>query len=176
MTRIKVLIFINSFRAGGSERQALEVLKRLNRTRFEPIVACFQREGPLLSELPSDIGDIHTFPLQSFFTWPAFSQGRKFSKLIRQAGIQIIHCFDFYSNLFAIPWGRISGVPIILGARRDEASMRTPGQHRAELLVYRLATAIVANAEVIKEQLVVRDQVASDKVWVVQNGLDLNRF
>jgi len=176
MSRIKVLIFINSFRAGGSERQALEVIKRLDRTRFEPLVACFQKEGPLLSELPSDIDKIHTFPLESFFSWSVFMQGKKFSKLIRQAGIQIIQCFDFYSNLFAIPWGRMSCVPIILGARRDEASMRTPSQHRAELFVYRLATGIIANAESIKDQLVVRDKIVSDKIWVIQNGLDLDRF
>jgi glycosyltransferase involved in cell wall biosynthesis len=176
MRRIKVLIFINSFRAGGSERQALEVIRRLDRTRYEPFVACFQKEGPLLSELPADIGVIHTFPLQSFFSWASFKQGMAFSKLIQQAGIQIIQCFDFYSNLFAVPWGRISGIPIILGARRDEASMRTPGQHRTELLVYKLANGVIANAENIKDQLVVRDKVISDKVWVIQNGLDLDRF
>ena len=92
MSRIKVLIFINSFRAGGSERQALEVIKRLDRIRFEPFVACFQKEGPLLSELPADVGVIHTFPLQSFFSWPAFKEGRELNKFIRQAGIQIIQC------------------------------------------------------------------------------------
>jgi L-malate glycosyltransferase len=176
MVRIKVLVFINSFRVGGSERQALEVIKRLDRARFDPVVACFQKEGPLLSELPTDIGKIHTFPLESFFSWSAFKQGKEFSKLIRQGGIQIIQCFDFYSNLFAIPWGRISGVPIILGARRDEASMRTPRQHYAEVLVYKMANGVIANAETIKDQLVVRDKVISDKVWVIQNGLDLDRF
>jgi L-malate glycosyltransferase len=176
MVRIKVLIFINSFRAGGSERQALEVIKRLDRAKFEPVVACFQEEGPLLSELPTDIGKIHTFPLESFFSWSAFKQGKEFSKLIRQGGIQIIQCFDFYSNLFAIPWSRMSRVPIILGARRDEASMRTLRQHRTELWIYKLATGVVANAESIKDQLVVRDKLISDKVWVIQNGLDLDRF
>ena len=176
MSRIKVLVFINSFRAGGSERQAPELIKRLDRSRFEPIVACFQQNGPLLSELPSDVSDIHSFPLESFFSWSAFNQGMKFRKLIRQAGIQIIQCFDFYSNVFAIPWGRVSGVPIILGARRDEASMRTSQQHYTELFVYRLATGIIANAESIKEQLVVRDKLSSDRIWVIQNGLDLDRF
>ena len=76
MSRIKVLVFINSFRAGGSERQALEVIKRLDRTKFEPFVACFQREGPLLSELPSDIDVIHTFHLRSFFVGPPLSRER----------------------------------------------------------------------------------------------------
>ncbi|WP_447986174.1 glycosyltransferase [Nitrospira sp. Nam74] len=176
MRRSKVLIFINSFRAGGSERQALELIKRLDRTRYEPFVACFKKEGPLLSELPADVEFIHTFPLQSFFSCAFFKQGIAFSKLLQQAGIQIVQCFDFYSNLFAVPWGRISGVPIILGARRDEASMRTSGQHRTELLVYKLTNGVIANAESIKDQLVVRDKLVSDKVWVIKNGLDLDRF
>ena len=176
LSRIKVLVFINSFRAGGSERQALEVIKRLDRTKFEPFVACFQREGPLLSELPSDIDVIHTFHLRSFFSWSTFKQGKEFSRILRQAGIHIIQCFDFYSNLFAIPWGRVGRVPIILGARRDEASMRTPRQHYTELFVYKLATGVIANAESIKDQLVARDKLIPDKVWVIQNGLDLDRF
>lgn len=171
-----MLVFINSFRAGGSERQALEVIKRLDRTKFEPFVACFQREGPLLSELPSDIDVIHTFHLRSFFSWSTFKQGKEFSRILRQAGIHIIQCFDFYSNLFAIPWGRVGRVPIILGARRDEASMRTPRQHYTELFVYKLATGVIANAESIKDQLVARDKLIPDKVWVIQNGLDLDRF
>lgn len=176
MSKIKVLVFINSFRAGGSERQALEVIKRLDRMRFEPFVACFQKEGPLLSELPTDIGVIHTFTLQSFFNWSALKEGMELSRFIRQTGIEVLQCFDFYSNVFAIPWSRISGVPIILGARRDEASMRTPGQHRTELLVYKLADGVIANAENIKDQLVGRDKLASNKVWVIQNGLDIDRF
>src|SRR5207249_1521395 len=82
----------------------------------------------------------------------------------------------FYSNVFAIPLARLSGVPVILASRRDEANMRTLAQQRAELCSYYLATGVVANAEAIKDQLVRRDKVSSEKVWVIHNGLDLDRF
>src|SRR5207247_1769118 len=64
----------------------------------------------------------------------------------------------------------------ILASRRDEANMRTSVQRWAELWSYGLATGVVANAEAIKDQLIKRDKVSSEKVWVIHNGLDLDRF
>ena len=39
-----------------------------------------------------------------------------------------------------------------------------------------MATGVIANADAIKDQLVRRDKVSAKKVWVIHNGLDLDRF
>jgi len=176
MKKIRVLIFTNSFRSGGSERQAIELVKRLNRSQFEPIVACFQKDGALSDELPFSLDEVHGFPVAGFFNSAAVRQARRFLGLLRQLHVQVVQCFDFYSNIFAIPVAWMARVPVIVGSRRDEASMRTAAQRRAELFSYRLATAVVANAERIKDQLVRRDKVSPERVWVIHNGLDLDRF
>ena len=176
MNKSRVLIFTNSFRLGGSERQAVELIKRLDRSCFKPIVACFQEDGPLREELPSDILDVYKFPLKGFFNVTAVLQAGQFLRFLGRMRVQVVQCFDFYSNVFAIPLARLSGVPVILASRRDEASMRTMAQQRVERWSYYLATGVVANAEAIKDQLVKRDKVFSEKVWVIHNGLDLDRF
>lgn len=176
MKKIRVLIFANSFRRGGSERQVVELIKHLDRSQFEPIVACFHEDGPLFEELPSDVREVHKFPLKGFFNAVALRQAGRFLGLLKRTRVQIVQCFDFYSNVFAIPLARLSGVPVILASRRDEASMRTPAQRRAERWSYHLATGVVTNAEAIKDQLVRRDKVSSEKIWVIHNGLDLDRF
>jgi glycosyltransferase involved in cell wall biosynthesis len=176
MKKIRVLVFTNSFRIGGSERQALELIKRVDPARFEITVACFQKDGPLLTDLPLAITQPHEFPLERFFHPSTAGHAFRFIRLLKRNHIQVIQCFDFYSNLFAIPLARLAGVPVILASRRDEASMRTPAQRRAELWSYYLATGVVANAEAIKDQLVRRDRVSSGKVWVIHNGLDVDRF
>jgi len=176
MNKIRVLVFANSFRIGGSERQAVEFIKRVDPARFEIVVACFQKDGPLLEELPLTITQLHEFPLHSFFHPSTAGQAFRFIRLLKRAHIQVVQCFDFYSNLFAIPLARLAGVPVVLGSRRDEASMRTPAQRRAELWSYYWATGVIANADAIKEQLVRRDKVSADKVWMIHNGLDLDRF
>src|SRR5438445_3291975 len=152
MNKIRVLVFANSFRIGGSERQAVEFIKRVDPARFEITVACFQEDGPLLKELPLTITQLHEFPFHSFFHPSTAGQAFRFIRLLKRAHIQVVQCFDFYSNLFAIPLARLCGVPVILASRRDEASMRTLAQQRAELCSYYVATGVVANAEAIKDQ------------------------
>jgi L-malate glycosyltransferase len=176
MTKIRVLIFANSFRIGGSERQAVELIKQLDTTNFEPVVACFQKEGPLIAELPDGIGQVREFRLSGFSNFKALRTGLEFALFLRQMRVQVVQCFDFYTNVFGIPFARLAGVPIILGCRREEALTKTTAQRLVERWSYGLASGIIANAEAIKEQLVERDGISSEKVRVIHNGLDLKRF
>lgn len=176
MKKIRVLIFANSFRLGGSERQAVELIKHLDRTDFEPVVACFQKEGPLIDELPDGLDPVRAFSLSGFTNFNALRRGVEFAAFLRKLRVQIVQCFDFYSNVFAIPLARVAGVPVILGCRREEALTKTSAQRMVERGVYHLATGVITNAEAIKEQVVDREGIRSEKVWVIHNGLDLKRF
>lgn len=172
----RVLVFTNNFLTGGSERQAVELVKRLDRSRFEPFMACFRKEGPFIHDLPPGLGDVHVFPLTSFCNATAVREGIRYLRFLRRNRIDVVQSFDFYANLFAIPLSRLAGVPVVLGCRRDEGVMRTRAHQKAERWAYRLATGIVANARAIKDQLVRRDGLKAESVWVVPNGLDLARF
>lgn len=176
MRKTRVLVFTNCFRIGGSERQAVELVKQLDRARFDPMVACFRNVGPLIDDLNGYLADVQSFPLTGFRNMTAVREATKFLKFLGRTRIDVLQSFDFYSNLFAIPLARLAGVPVILGSRRDEGSMRTPAQQRAERWSYTLASGVVANAQAIKDQLLLRDGVRSEKVWVIPNGLDLEAF
>ena len=49
----------------------MELIKRLDRSSMELLVACFDREGPLAEELAGYLDDIHAFPLKGFLNAPA---------------------------------------------------------------------------------------------------------
>ena len=85
MSKIRVLVFTNSFRIGGSERQAVELIKRVDPARFEIIVACFQKDGPLLKELPLAISQLHEFPLVGFFHPSTAGHAFRFIRLLKRA-------------------------------------------------------------------------------------------
>ena len=54
--RVPIGIFLWSFQPGGTERQTIELIRRLSRERFDVHVACFHREGawlPRAEELAS---------------------------------------------------------------------------------------------------------------------------
>jgi len=176
MAKRRILIFTNSFRIGGSEGQALQLIKHLDRSRFDVHVACFDREGPLLDQLPLDVGEVPAFPLTGFANLNAARQAAAFIALLRKIKIQIVQTFDLYTNVFGIPLARLAGVPVTVGSRRDHGIKRTTWQVHAERWSLRLARRVVANAEAIKSRMVEDGILGTDHILVIKNGLDLSRF
>ena len=176
MAKRRILIFTNSFRIGGSEGQAVQLIKHLDRSRFDIHVACFDREGPLLDQLPADVGEVPGFPLTGFANLNAVRQAAAFIAFLRKTRIQIVQTFDLYTNVFGLPLARLAGVPVTVGSRRDHGVKRTAWQVRAERWSLRLAMQVVVNAEAIKQRLVQEKSLTADRILVIQNGLDLSRF
>ena len=172
----RILIFTNSFRIGGSEGQAIQLIRNLDRSRFEVYVACFDREGPLLDQLPSDLRAVEDFPLKSFADPGTIRQAIRFIAFLRKNRIQVVQTFDFYTNIFGIPLAKLARVPIVIGSRRDYSVKRTKGQRIAERVSLRLALKVVTNAEAIKQRLIDERWLPEDRVHVIYNGLDLCRF
>ena len=176
MIKRKILIFTNSFRIGGSEGQALQLIQHLDRSRFDVHIACFDREGPLLERLPPDIEEVASFPLTGFANCNAVRQAAAFIAFLRKAKIQIVQTFDLYTNVFGLPLARLAGVPVTVGSRRDHGVRRTAWQARAEQWSFRLAMQVVANADAIKSRLVQEQVLGADRISVIRNGLDLSHF
>ena len=55
LPRVRVLFVIGSMGGGGAERQVLEILKRLDRSRFELVLYLANKQGELLCEVPADV-------------------------------------------------------------------------------------------------------------------------
>ena len=76
-------------------------------------------------------------------------------------------------------WGRfaarLAGVPRIVHSDRSLAPIRTPWQRRLEPLANRLTDRFLTNATAVAERLAV-EGVARDRIRVVRNGVDLDRF
>src|SRR5262249_42059748 len=59
--------------------------------------------------------------------------------------------------------------------KRETLGLRSPVQTKLELLAFKLANAIVVNAEAVRTHLL-KAGVAEMKTTVIYNGLDLDRF
>ena len=59
-SRIRVLFVIGTMGGGGAERQVIEILSRLDRSRFEPFLYLAMKQGELLPEVPADV-PIHAY-------------------------------------------------------------------------------------------------------------------
>jgi glycosyltransferase involved in cell wall biosynthesis len=173
----EVLQLINSFHQGGSERQAVQLARLLaksNRHRLH--VACLERRGVLLDEaLRLNLAEIPEYPLTSFYDANAIRQLRRFAAYLRKHRVEVVQTHDFYTNVFGMAAAALARVPVRIASRRETGGMRTRAQKKIERSVYRLAHAIVANAEAVRRGLIV-EGVSDEKIFTVYNGLDLERL
>lgn len=168
-----VLHLIPSFHQGGSEQQAVQLVKLLQEDgTYRVHVACLEREGVLLHEIESPgFIDIPEFRLNSFYDANMVRQLRRCSKFIRDNEIEIVQTHDFYTNIFGMAAAALARVPVRIAAKR-ETGMRSSLQRFIERRAFGLSNAIVANAERVKKYLV-ESGVFDGKISVIYNGIDL---
>jgi glycosyltransferase involved in cell wall biosynthesis len=167
---LRVLNLITSFDIGGTERQAVELLRRIDRSRFDTRVAVFHARGPLLAELSNHFSELAEFPLRSFYDRNALTQLLKLCELLRREATDILHAHDFYAGLFGGVAARISGVRLIAAQRHLKLSDRRVHAWGTQL-IHRLADRVLVNSATIRAHLLANTCLAPEKVVVIYNGL-----
>jgi len=168
---------INSFHQGGTERQAVQLVRLLHlSSSYRVHVACLDGGGVLRKEMESlGFRDIPEFPLSSFYNRNALIQLYRLTGLLRAWGIQVVHTHDFYTNIFGMAAAALARVPVRIASRRETEGLRSGTKKRLERWAYRLAHAIVTNAEAVRRHLI-HEGTAAEKVVPIYNGVDIERL
>lgn len=172
-----VLFIIDSFEQGGSERQALQLLRQLHASgECRVYLACLQNRGSLRADADQlGLGEINEYALTSFYDLNFTRQIRRVMRFIKEKHIDVVHTHCFYTNIFGMTGAFLSGVPARVTSKGETDGFRTPMQKRAERISFRLAHRVIANCLVVQNQLI-REGVSPAKIIQHYNGLDLERL
>jgi glycosyltransferase involved in cell wall biosynthesis len=171
---LRVMFVITNMPVGGAETLLVEIIRRLDRDRFQPELCCLKEFGPLGEMLAAEI--------------PAFSRllknGNKYDfavlwrlvRLLRREKIDAVVTVGTGGDKMF--WGRLAGwiarVPVIC------SSLHSTGlPDHVEFLNRRLAwltDAFVAVAKPHSEYLISHEGCPARKVIVIPNGVDTERF
>lgn len=175
----RVLMFIQSMDLGGSETQCVEVARKLKGEGYAVTVGYLRAGGPLVARL-NEAGLEHIeFPVRGSLLRPnAIWEMLKLVAFIRKRNFGVVHANDLYSNLFAVPAAWLARVPVIISSRRDLGRWwwYTPVRRKILNRVQAFSTRILVNSEAIRQELVMRDGFSPDKIHVVYNGIDTEKF
>jgi glycosyltransferase involved in cell wall biosynthesis len=172
---VRVLQFLAAFAMGGTERQAFNLAHGLDRSRFEPHFACFRVMGDFLADIEATRSPLRKYEIKRLYGGRTLRQQLRFARDLRQSGVDVVHAYGFYANVFAIPAARLAGVHAIVASIRDTGDHLTPNQRRVQRLACYLADAILVNAEAVKQRLV-GEGYDGDRITVIGNGVTLSRF
>jgi glycosyltransferase involved in cell wall biosynthesis len=166
---------LGSFHQGGSEYQAVQLVKLLcQEGSYRIYIACLNGEGILRKQIEKlGFTDVPVFPLVSFYDRNMLQQVVRCSRYIHENNISILQTHDFYTNIFGIAAGSFSKVPIRIAAKR-ETGMRNKAQRFVERRAFNLSHAIVVNALEVRDYLI-KSGVTPDKITPIYNGFDLRR-
>ncbi|HXG90748.1 MAG TPA: glycosyltransferase family 4 protein [Blastocatellia bacterium] len=173
---MNVLQLMCSFHQGGSERQAIQLARLLKESgRYNVHLAAINGEGVLRTDAEAlGFRDIPEFPLTSFYNLNYARQLRRFARFLREREIAIVQSSDFYTNIFGMMGAALARVPVRIAAKRETTGWRNGPQRFVERCSYRLAHAVVANAEAVRSMLI-NQGVPANKIITIYNGLDAKR-
>jgi glycosyltransferase involved in cell wall biosynthesis len=164
-----VLHLITRFEIGGTERQAVELLKRLDRDRFDVRLAALYNEGPLYREIETLFPVVPEFPLTSFYNANAVKQLARLRRLMALEKIDILHAHDFYSSFIGTAAARLAGVRVIASQRHLKLSDRW-AHEVCTRMINRFAHRVLVNSEAIRDRIVEEGSAPLSKITVIRNG------
>lgn len=166
--------FVTVFAAGGTERQFVNLGFALDPSRFRLHYGCLHGWGELREQIDAAGIPVIDYNVWSFRNPKALAAQYRLARDIRQQRIQIVHTYNFYANVFAIPAAKLAGAGVVASIR-DMGIYLSAAQRRVQRYVCKLADQILVNAHAIKEWLV-EDGYDSRHISVIPNGIDLARF
>ena len=161
---------------GGVEEHMLLLLRRLDRKHFRLHLVCH----PALAEkLRSDLPeDVHLLPLHLEHLHQV-SAGFRFAEILRKYQIDILHSHLFRASLVASPIGKLCRVPVILETPHVAEMWRQgwlKGHFLIDRAVGRAVSRYIAVSKSNARYLIDTKGLPAQKVEVIQNGSDLERF
>lgn len=175
MTRLTFLI--RRLDRGGAERQLIELLKGIDKTRFEVNAITLYPGGALWDEACAvqgarvqHLGKRGRWHLQAL---PALLRA------IRQTRPDIIHGYMDVANLLALV-ARPMGAKVVWGIRASKVDVSVYDRlrravHRAETWLSSFPDLIICNSEAARSDLLTRG-FPGGRTVVIPNGIDTNRF
>ena len=170
-----ILYVISCLRVGGGERQLVEYIRQVDRKRWRPVVACFDRVGEFVPQLVELGIDPIEFPLKGDIEQPntVYQVARMAAMIVRQR-MAVVHGYDFWGNMIALMAGRLAMRPVIV-SQLDQGGHLTDLQRRGQSWVRRLANCVVVNAQALARE-VIEQGTPARKVRVLHQGIQLDRF
>ncbi|HEY6212012.1 MAG TPA: glycosyltransferase [Vicinamibacterales bacterium] len=170
-----IAVVMTSFEPGGTERQMIELVRRLDPSRWTVHLACFHARGGWFNRAAEAAASVEEFPVTSFRSADVVRHLLSFARWCRARDIAIVHTAELYANIFGLPGAALARVPVRIGNRREINPDKTTAQIALQRAAYACAHRVVANSRAAADRLRA-ERVSAAKIAIIPNGLSSDRF
>jgi len=174
--RLRLAYVIKEMVVGGSQTHLLQVLRLLDRERFEPMLFCLTGEGVLLDQVRALGVPVSTpAPGSTFKGSGLITRIGALTKELRRQRPDIVHNYLLRANLVGSISARLAGVPVVLCSKRG-CHFRKGFELVSAKIGNALANRVMVNATAVREFVHDNEGCPLDKMTVIPSGVDTSRF
>ncbi len=168
---LRVMFMQTDMRVGGAEMLTANIIRRMDAERFAPEMCCLKERGKLGESLADGFPVHHDLLTNKYDlrVWP------RLTHLLRHRQIDAVITVGAGDKMF---WGRLAarrvGVPVVLSALHSTGW--PDGVGRLNRMLTPITDSFIAVAESHGEFLAKNLRVARNRIAVIPNGVDTERF
>jgi glycosyltransferase involved in cell wall biosynthesis len=170
-TRLPVMFVITSMPVGGAETLLVNLIRRMDRSRFAPELCCLKSLGPLGEVMAREIP---TFNNLLSNKWDIGVLGR-LTRLLKERRTAAVITVGAGDKMF---WGRLAarraGVPVVISAIHSTGWPDAIGRLNRMLTPW--TDAFIGVAAPHGRYLIDEEGFPAHKVRVIPNGVDVDKF
>jgi glycosyltransferase involved in cell wall biosynthesis len=182
--KIKVCYLIGSLSTGGAEGQVLELIRGMDRSRFEPALIVETNQG--IERVNGCVKDVRVLrqsskPMRATIE-RAYHGVRTLRRLcgeMDEIRADILHAFLPGTVIYAGGGRLLNKLPTVIASRRSLVGCYRPNgrlEAFADIVATRASDFVLGNSRAIVEELVRLDGVPESRAQVIYNGVDTERF
>ncbi len=168
---LRAMFLINDMSVGGAEMLLFNLIQRVDRTRVEPELCCMGALGQLGEQLADNV-PVFSNLLRHKYDWRVIG---RLTRLLLDRRIDAVVTVGAGDRMF---WGRIAawraGVPVIASALHSTGWPDVIG--RLNHLLTPLTDAFIGCARPHADYLIDQERLPADRVHVINNGVDTERY
>lgn len=176
--RIRIIYVIDVLDTdlAGTESQLIMLINGLDKARFEVHLLCLRDHPWFQAHRDSFDCSVTITEIREFKRLSTYRNILKLVGYFRRTRPDIVHTFFPVANIVAVIAARVAGVCNVISSRRDFGEWISGRYLVFTKLANRFARKIVVNSHNVKALTVSVEAVASEKVEVIYNGIDVTAF
>lgn len=180
----KILFIIGSLGLGGAESQMALLIRELIKKGHICTVFVLEASGPLREPLGAYGAMVHdggydsVSPSKAKKIFLLLRSCARLWRVVRTTKYDVLHAYLPLTNFLGAFMGRLAGIKCIITSKRalsnhqDRSWIWKPMDHVANVLSH----GITVNSKAVRDDTVVRDKVAIEKLTLIYNGIDFEIF
>jgi glycosyltransferase involved in cell wall biosynthesis len=173
---INVCFVIDNLSRAGTESQLLALIQNISRDVVRPHLCLLDGTDATSQELlPQDCPAL-CLGLKKLIGARSVPQANQLLGFWRRHRIDVVQTYFLDSTYFAVPLAKLGGIRRVVRVQNNSGYWMTFWHRRMRRWVGRLADMTLTNSETGRQSLIDSERLASSRITVLDNGVDLNRF